>query len=92
LGTARSGAVAVALAGGDVVAFGGEELGGGGDTIERVERFDAETGRWSYLPDMVIPRHGLGGATDGSRLYAIEGGPSPGLHYSSANEYLDPAP
>ncbi len=88
LATARSGAVAVTVNGGDIVVFGGEELGGG-ETIEQVERLDPEAGEWSALPDMTTPRHGLGGAAVDSRVFAIEGGPSPGLAFSSANEYLD---
>ena len=88
LGTARSGAVAVTVTGGDIVVFGGEELGGG-ETIEQVERLDVDAGEWSDLPDMTTPRHGLGGAASESRVYAIEGGPHPGLAYSNANEYLD---
>jgi hypothetical protein len=38
---------------------------------------------------MVTPRHGLGGVADGNRVFALEGGPQPGLHFSNANEYLD---
>ena len=38
---------------------------------------------------MVTPRHGLGGAARGGRVYALEGGPQPGLAYSRALEYLD---
>ena len=38
---------------------------------------------------MRTPRHGLGGASLGNRVYAIEGGPQPGFHFSSAIEYLD---
>lgn len=89
LGTARSGAAAVTLKDGRIVVFGGEELNEGGTTIEQVELFDPATGGWSALEDMVTPRHGLGGAASKSRVFAIEGGPTPGLDYSSANEYLD---
>jgi hypothetical protein len=46
-------------------------------------------GDWQPLPDMVTPRHGVGGAAKGDRVYALEGGPQPGLAYSSALEYLD---
>jgi hypothetical protein len=38
---------------------------------------------------MVTPRHGVGGAAKGRRVYALEGGPEPGLAFSSALEYLD---
>jgi len=87
LQTERSGFVAVAV-GGTIVAFGGEELGGG-STIAPVERYDPERDSWSRLPSMTTPRHGLGGAARAGRVYALEGGPQPGLAFSSANEYLD---
>ena len=38
---------------------------------------------------MRTPRHGLGGVSLGNRVYAIEGGPRPGFHFSDAIEYLD---
>ena len=88
LGTARSGHATV-NAGGRLVVFGGEELDTGGTTIEQVELFDAAAGEWTPLPDMVTPRHGVGGAAKGGRVYALEGGPQPGLAYSPALEYLD---
>jgi serine/threonine-protein kinase PknK len=92
LGVARSGHAAVAIGraplGGRVVVFGGEELDGG-TTIEEVEILSPRVGGWSRLPDMVTPRHGVGGAAKGLRVYALEGGPQPGLAYSSALEYLD---
>jgi hypothetical protein len=88
LTTARSGHAA-AVVNGRIVVFGGEELTAGGGTIEEVELFDPATREWTELPAMVTPRHGLGAASDGSRVFALEGGPMPGLAYSSANEYLD---
>ena len=74
--------------GGRIVVFGGEELDGG-TTIEQVELFDPRDGGWAALPEMVTPRHGVGGAAKGDRVYALEGGPQPGLAYSRALEYLD---
>jgi hypothetical protein len=92
LPTARSGHAAVAIGraplGGRMVVFGGEELDGG-TTIEEVELFDPRDGRWTRLPEMVSPRHGVGGASKGRRIFALEGGPQPGLAYSSTLEYLD---
>ena len=38
---------------------------------------------------MRTPRHGLGGASIGNRVFALAGGPTAGLDFSSANEYLD---
>ena len=87
LETARSGHATVAVGGG-LVAFGGEELDGG-TTIEPVERYDPAADRWRPLPDMVTPRHGLGGVARRGRVYALEGGPQPGLSFSRALEYLD---
>ena len=55
----------------------------------QVEMFDPGRRRWRRLPDMRTPRHGLGGAGLGNRVYAIEGGPEPGLHFSRAIEFLD---
>ena len=61
----------------------------GGTTIEQVEVYDPDDDGWSALPDMVTPRHGLGGVAKGKRIYAVEGGPTPGLSYSAALEFLD---
>ena len=58
-------------------------------TIQEVELFDPRTRRWSALPDMRTPRHGLGGAALGNRVFALEGGPQPGLSFSNAIEFLD---
>lgn len=85
--TARSGHAAVTT-GGRLIVFGGEELDGG-TTIEQVEAYEPGTDSWTELPEMVTPRHGLGGAGRQGRVYAIEGGPQPGLAYSRALEYLD---
>jgi N-acetylneuraminic acid mutarotase len=91
LTTARSGHATVTVGGrlgGRIVVFGGEELDGG-TTIEQVELFDPRDGGWTALPEMITPRHGVGGAARGGRIYALEGGPQPGLAFSSALEYLD---
>jgi non-specific serine/threonine protein kinase len=85
--TARSGHAAV-VAGGRLIVFGGEELDGG-TTIEQVEAYDPRTREWSEVPAMITPRHGVGGVARGGRIYAVEGGPQPGLFFSSALEYLD---
>jgi hypothetical protein len=37
---------------------------------------------------MLTPRHGLGGASYGNRVFALDGGPIAGLHFSTANEHL----
>ena len=68
-----------------IVSVGGEEPGG---TIESVYAYSVGTRRWSRLPDLPTPRHGLGVVAWRGRVYAIAGGPEPGLHVSGANEYL----
>jgi N-acetylneuraminic acid mutarotase len=83
--TARSGIAAVTVVGKPVV-FGGEEPAG---TIRPVELFDPEQRRWHRLPGMLTPRHGLGGASLGRRVYALEGGPSPGFAFSNEIEFID---
>jgi hypothetical protein len=89
LRTPRGGIASARLRDGRIVVFGGEELGAGGTTIAPVELFDPHRRRWRRLPDMLTPRHGLGGVAFGDRVYAIEGGTSPGLFYSRAIEALD---
>jgi hypothetical protein len=84
---ARSGFQAAAVRG-RVIAVGGEELTEGGETIGPVELYDPARKRWRNLPGMLTPRHGLGVASLGRRVFAIEGGPQPGLAFSSALELL----
>ncbi len=83
---ARGGIASARVSGGRVVVFGGEESRG---TVAEVELFEPRRRRWRSLPDMRTPRHGLGGVSLGDRVYAIEGGPRPGFHFSSAIEFLD---
>lgn len=83
------GGIAAAAVGKRVVVFGGEEAAG---TIKEVEIYDPGTNRWSRLPDLLTPRHGLGGISRSGRVYAIEGGPTPGFDFSNAIEALDIAP
>jgi N-acetylneuraminic acid mutarotase len=87
--TARGGIASVRLSDGRIVVFGGEDLGPGGQTIAEVELFDPRRRRWRRLPDLRTPRHGLGGAALGDRVYAIQGGVRPGFSFSSAIEALD---
>lgn len=69
-----------------MVVLGGEEEAG---TIREVELFDPGRSRWRRLPDLATPRHDLGAAALGDRVYALQGGPRPGLFYSSAVEALE---
>jgi N-acetylneuraminic acid mutarotase len=92
LRVARGGIAAARLRDGRIVVFGGEQLEPGGTTIAEVELFDPRSRRWSSLPDMRTPRHGLAGAALGRRVFAIEGGPAPGFHFSPTIEFLDVPP
>jgi len=58
-----------------VVVFGGEDpaLGYPG-TESSVEIYDPDRDAWDQLESMATPRHGLGGAVVGDRVYALEGG------------------
>jgi N-acetylneuraminic acid mutarotase len=90
LGAPRGALASARLRDGRIVVFGGEDFGvPGASTIAPVELFDPRTRRWRRLPDMRTPRHGLGGAALGNRVFALAGGPSPGLTYSKAIEFLD---
>jgi N-acetylneuraminic acid mutarotase len=80
------GGIASAAVGKRIVVFGGEEAAG---TIAEVEQYDPAARKWSPLPAMRTPRHGLGGVSRKRRVYAIEGGPMPGFHFSRAIEALD---
>jgi N-acetylneuraminic acid mutarotase len=90
--TARGGIASARLRDGRIVIFGGEELGEGGTTIREVEVFDPRSLRWSNLPGLRTPRHGLGGAALGNRILALEGGVTPGLSFSPTIEFLDVPP
>ena len=68
-----------------MVSVGGEEPGG---TIREVLAYRAAERRWVRLDDLPTPRHGVGVAALGGRVYVIGGGPEPGLTVSSANEAL----
>lgn len=81
---ARSGFQAVNV-GGKIVVVGGEGPAG---TIAEVDELDPVTDRWTRLPDLPIARHGLGLVAVGPLVYAIEGGPQPGLTTSSVVERL----
>jgi N-acetylneuraminic acid mutarotase len=89
LRVARGGIASARLSDGRIVVFGGERLEPGGTTIAEVELFDPRRRRWSSLPELRTPRHGLGGVALGRRVYAIQGGPTPGFDFSNAIEYLD---
>jgi N-acetylneuraminic acid mutarotase len=87
LRTARSGFQA-AVVKGQLVAAGGEQLDEGDQTIASVELYDPEEKRWRALPAMLTPRHGLGVASRGRTVFALEGGAQPGLSFANTHEAL----
>ena len=80
------GGTGAAVAAGSLVSVGGEEPAG---TIAAVYAWNLVHGGWRRLADLPTPRHGLGVVAVGTRVYAVAGGPSPGLTVSGANEYLE---
>jgi len=85
LPTPRGGIGAAAVRG-SLVSVGGEAPSG---TIRTVYAYGLATKHWRRLPDLPTPRHGLSVAAVGTRVYAIAGGPQPGLTVSDANEHID---
>ena len=84
LPTARSGLGAASTANGFVLAVGGE----GARIFDEVEawwRFGTG-GHWMRLPPMPSGRHGLGVVAVGNIVYALHGGPQPGLAFSARAE------
>ena len=79
------GGTGAAVVRGRIISVGGEEPAG---TIASVYAYGISARRWTRLPDMRTPRHGLGVVSFGNTVYAVAGGPEPGLHVSSANEFL----
>jgi hypothetical protein len=71
-----------------IYVFGGETFGGEQKTFEEAERFNVASNVWEALPPMPTPRHGLGAAAIGDKIYVVSGGPQPGLAFSTANEAL----
>ena len=56
--------------------------------VSLVDELNPATGHWSRLPDLPTARHGLGLVADGPLVYAIEGGPQPGLTTSTVVQRL----
>lgn len=85
LPTARGGTAAAATCAGELVVIGGEAAA----TFAEVEAFDTAAGSWRTLPPSPTPRHGLGVVAIGTTVYAVAGGPRPGLHVADTAEALD---
>jgi N-acetylneuraminic acid mutarotase len=81
----RRGGTGAASVSGSIVSAGGEQTGG---TIAQVYAYRPDSRSWGRLPDLPTPRHGLAVVGFSSRVYVIGGGPEPGLHVSTANEFL----
>jgi hypothetical protein len=81
---ARSGTEAATV--GDVVVSVGSESPQG--TSGAAYALDVRTGVWRTLPDLPTPRHGLGVVAFRRAIFAIGGGPEPGLTVTGANEHL----
>jgi N-acetylneuraminic acid mutarotase len=88
--TARGGLAAAAL-GGRLFTFGGE--GNSADPqgiFPQVEVYEPASDRWSGLPDLPTPRHGMGAAVSGEQIYVPGGATVAGFRASAANEALLP--
>jgi N-acetylneuraminic acid mutarotase len=74
---------------GRIAVFGGEDPHDAPKgVVHAAELYDPRTDSWARLPDIPTPRHGLVGASDGNRVYAIEGGDVEVLGYTNAVERL----
>lgn len=82
--TARAG-LGAALAGGRIVAAGGEDPTG---TFPEVEAYDIAAARWSALPPLPSPRHGLAVERVGTQVLALVGGTAYGVAPSKLAEAL----
>ncbi len=69
------GSVGAAYADGLVIAVGGE---GVTEPSDAVQAFDVESKRWSQLPALPAPRHGVAVGVLGDSLYAIGGAAAAG--------------
>lgn len=87
LPTARGGLGLTPVAGGRLVAAGGEDAS---KVYPQVERYDIAAGGWATLQPMATPRHGLGLNTVGDAVYALVGGAAAGVAPSKVVEALAP--
>lgn len=81
---------------GKIYVAGGEERSSGPwqRTFRAVEAYDPATNRWTILPDMTFPRHGLAGDILKGKFHLVSGdvasGGGPGTHIDTdAHEVLD---
>jgi non-specific serine/threonine protein kinase len=78
----QAGSVSAAYAGGRVVAIGGE---GTTTASDAVQAYDIQNQKWSRLPDLPTPRHGVAVAALDDAVYAVGGATSAG-HLGSTKE------
>jgi hypothetical protein len=79
--------VAAGTPGGRLVVAGGEDPTG---VYAEVEAYDVAAQRWSTLPKLPTPRHGLALGYVGSQIVALVGGTQYGVAPSKAAEALGP--
>jgi non-specific serine/threonine protein kinase len=65
-----------------LIALGGEDPT---KVVAAVQSFDLGTSRWSVLPPMRTPRHGMAVVSVGNTLYALDGAEAP-THAESTNQ------
>ena len=88
LPTARSGLAAAAV-GDRIYVFGGEgNRATPTGVFAEAEVYDVATNTWSRELDMALPRHGIGAAAIGSRIYIPAGSPLEGFGTTSAHDML----
>ena len=58
-------------------------------TFDNNEQYDPATNTWTIETPMPTARHGLGVTSIDDKIYAIGGGPNPGLRTSWENEIYD---
>jgi hypothetical protein len=89
MATARGGAVAGRLPGGQVIVAGG--YGGSANVpVASAELWDPATGAWAQLPPMTQDRYGAAGCVLPSGRFAVLGGGSAGLVARGDAEAFDP--
>ena len=75
-----------------IYTYGGERPSHQGDAgvFPNHEQYTPKTDRWMALPPLPTPRHGIGVATLGGRIYVIGGGPKAGFAQTDVVEVFTP--
>lgn len=86
------GGIAAATLGGRIFVFGGEgNRGTASGIFPQVEAYDPAKDRWSALPDMPRPRHGVGAAVVGDRIHLPGGAEREGFDVTDHHDAFRPA-